>query len=508
MQKTDNQYSTQQEALCHKTIMVNRMAFNIDSSSKSIRMFIDGKSVAAVDGEMFVTENPATEEPLTKVAAAGPKDVDRAVSAARDGFEAWQTLEPAERGRRLLATAEAIRDHHEELAELESLDQGKSISSARGTVDTAARYLEFYAGLADKVHGETIPVDGSWNSQTIPEPYGVSAQITPWNYPITQLTRGVGPALAAGNAVVAKPAEQTPLTTVRVAQLAYDAGLPAGVLNVVTGFGTDAGEPLVNHSDVDVVTFTGSRATGQHVMQGAASQMTPVTLELGGKSPAVVFEDADISRTVESLLNGIFQNAGQTCSASSRLLIHESLMDEVVDRFVDRASDYELGRGLDDPDMGPLVSAEQFEKVSEYIQLGVSEGATLRTGGGTDRPGYFIEPTVFTDVTHDMRIAQEEIFGPVITVSTFADENEAVELANDVDYGLVGGVFTADYERANRVARAIDAGQIYINDWFAGGVETPFGGYKQSGIGREKGVQAVEEYTQLKTINSRSFRHD
>ncbi|MFB6159601.1 MAG: aldehyde dehydrogenase [Haloferacaceae archaeon] len=480
----------------------------VPAFDETVPLFIGGESVPASDGETFVTEDPATEERLADVASAGPEDVDRAVASAREGFEAWQALEPPERGRRLLAVADAIRDHKEELAEIETLDQGKPISAARGSVETAARYIEFYAGLADKIHGDTIPVDGSWNSQTIPEPYGVSAQVTPWNYPITQITRGAGPALAAGNAVVGKPASPTPLTTVRVAQIASEAGLPDGVLNAIPGSGQDAGDPLVSHRDVDVVTFTGSRVTGQRIMESAATQMSPVTLELGGKSPAVVFEDADVERVVDSLLLGILRNAGQTCSAASRLLVHESLEEQVVDRFVERAGEYDLGPGVDDPDMGPLVSEDQFETVTEYIDLGQREGATLRAGGGSSRPGYFVEPTVFTDVAHDMRIAQEEIFGPVLTVSTFADEDEAVELANDVDYGLVAGVFTAEYERANRVARAIDAGQVYVNDWFAGGVETPFGGYKDSGIGREKGMQAVEEYTQLKTINSRSFRRD
>jgi aldehyde dehydrogenase (NAD+) len=484
------------------------MAVDINPFDGTVPLFIGGESVMGVDEETFVTEDPGVGDSLIDVAAAGQADVDRAVAAAREGADAWQRVEPPERGRRLLAVAESIRDHKAELARLESLDQGKPLWAARGSIETAARYMEFYAGLADKIHGDTIPLDGSWNSKTIPEPYGVSAQVTPWNYPITQLTRGAAPALAAGNAVVTKPAEQTPLTTIRVAQLAYEAGLPAGALNAISGFGPEAGEPLVSHDDVDVVTFTGSRVTGQRVMESAATQMTPVTLELGGKSPAIVFEDADVDQVVESLLLGILRNAGQTCSASSRLLVTESLHDEVVNRFVSKANDYELGHGLENPDMGPLVSEEQFEKVLNYIEVGKREGATLRTGGGSTQPGYFVEPTVFTGVTHDMRIAQEEIFGPVIAVSTFTDEDEAIELANDVEYGLVAGVFTSDYERANRVARAIDAGQIFINDWFAGGVETPFGGYKQSGVGREKGAQAVKEYTQLKTINSRSFHRE
>jgi len=340
----------------------------------------------SANGATFVTEDPRVEEGLIDVAAAGPSDVDRAVDAAREGADAWQALKPAERGRRLHAVAESIREHKAELARMESLDQGKPLSAARNSIYTAARYMEFFAGLADKIHGNTIPLDGSRNSETIPEPYGVSAQVTPWNYTITQLTHGAAPALAAGNAVVTKPAAQTPLTTVRVAQLAYDAGLPAGALNAIPGFGPDAGEPLVSHDDVAVVTFTGGRMTGQRIMESAATQMTPVTLELGGKSPAVVFDEAEVDQVVNNLLLGILRDAGQTCSASSRLLLAESLHDQVVNQFVVRATDYDLGHGVDNPDMGPLVSEEQFETVTVYIEIGKREGATLRAGGETTRP--------------------------------------------------------------------------------------------------------------------------
>jgi aldehyde dehydrogenase (NAD+) len=478
-----------------------------DNIASTYDLYISGAWTAATDGGAFETINPSTGEVLAEVAAAGPEDVDKAVESALDGFDEWSGLSPQERSRRLNALADRLRDNRDELAHIECYDQGKPISEAAAGVDTAARYFEFFAGAADKLHGQTYPLNGAWNSKTIRQPRGVSAQITPWNDPRTQLARGTAPALAAGNAVIVKPAEQTPLSALHIGELAIDAGLPSGALNVLPGFGPEAGEPLVTHDDVDVVTFTGSRETGQRVMEQAAKGIKTTTLELGGKGPAIVFPDADLDNAVESVLTGIFQNAGQTCSASSRLLIHESLHDEFVEEFLNRTAALNIGPGIDDPDVGPVTSQDQLEKTQKYIEIGQTEGATLIAGGETlDREGYFLEPTVFDDVTPDMRIANEEIFGPVLSVLTFSDEQEAIDIANDSRYGLVAGIFSRDHGRIERLAREVAAGHIYVNDWYAGGVETPFGGVNESGIGREKGIQAMEHYTNLKTISSGSHR--
>lgn len=477
-----------------------------DDITSTYDLYIGGEWVAASSGGVFEVINPSTGTVLTEVAAAGPEDVDAAVKSALDGFEEWSALSPPERGRQLNALADQIRDNRDRLARIETLDQGKPVSDAARSIDTAARYFEFFGGAADKLYGKTYPRDGAWNSRTIRQPRGTSVQVTPWNYPVTQLARGTAPALAAGNAVVVKPAEQTPLTALLVAELASEAGIPPGVLNVIPGFGPDAGEPLVTHDDIDIVTFTGSRDTGQRVMQQAAKGIKTTTLELGGKGPAIVFPDADLDNAVDSVLTGIYNNAGQTCNASSRLLVHEDRHDEFLEEFLDRVSEFSIGPGIDDPDIGPVTSQAQLEKTQRYIGVGKEEGATLVTGGEVlDRDGYFVKPTVFDDVTPEMRIAREEIFGPVLSVLTFSDEAEAIEIANDSRYGLVAGVFTRDHGQIERVTQAVKTGHVYVNDWFAGGVETPFGGVNQSGIGREKGFQALEHYTNLKTISSGSY---
>ncbi|MFB6131650.1 MAG: aldehyde dehydrogenase, partial [Salinigranum sp.] len=393
-------------------------------------LYIDGEYVPAAEGDTFETLDPATGETLAAVASATAPDVDRAVESARRGFERWGEFTPAERTRTLYALADVLRESREELARIECIDQGRPLSVAAEGIDAAARYFEFYAGATDKLHGTSLPMDGSWSAYTIREPYGISAQVIPWNFPVTQFARGVAPALAAGNAVVVKPAEQTPLIALRLGELAHEAGVPAGTLNVIPGFGGTAGEALVSHSDVDLITFTGSLVTGQHIMERAAETVTPVTLELGGKSPALVFPDADLDNAVEQILTGILLNAGQSCNASSRLLVHEDVHDELVDELVDRMEAYDLGPGIEDPDMGPLVSEAQFERVTGYVDVGTEEGATLRTGGAVDgERGYFVRPTLFDDVDNDMRIAQEEIFGPVLAVLTFAEEDEAVDIA-------------------------------------------------------------------------------
>lgn len=472
-----------------------------DARLETYDLFIDGDSNPAEEPERFETKDPATAEPFAMVARGREADIDRAVGAARSAFPSWRSKAPKERGRLLTRFAERIREESNQLVELETRDNGKPISHARRDVETCARYFEYYAGIADKVHGDSIPLTDDYADYTVQEPLGVTAQIIPWNLPTNIFGRSVAPALATGNIAVVKPAEQTPVTAVVLAQLASDVGIPDGVLNVVPGFGDEAGAALSAHPDVDAVSFTGSVPTGIEVGQTAMENVTNVHLELGGKSPNLVFPDADIDGAVESTISGIFANAGQVCSAGSRLLVHEDVHDEFLDELVAKTNEMTVGAGMNDADMGPLVSEEQFEKVEQYFDVGREEVGAPVVGGNTlDRDGYFVEPTIFDGVANDMRIAQEEIFGPVLSVIEFGDEEEAFELANDVEYGLVAGIHTENVGRAHRFARDVDAGQVYINEWFAGGAETPFGGFKNSGFGREKGLAAVEAYTQTKNV--------
>ncbi|SEH38223.1 aldehyde dehydrogenase (NAD+) [Halopenitus malekzadehii] len=464
-------------------------------------LFIDGDWTTASTDERFATMDPATETEVTTVAAATAEDVDRAVTAARESAPAWRSKPPAERSRIVRAVADRIRDAASELAAIESRDQGKPLTQARDDVADAARYFEYYAGAADKLEGESIPLDEGSLNLTTREPYGVSGQIIPWNFPLSITARGMAPALVAGNTVVVKPAPTTPLSALSLAEICSDAGVPDGVVNVVTG-GAEPGAALSAHDGVDQLTFTGSVPTGEAVMRSAAETITPVTLELGGKNPAIVMADADIDDAARWIATGIFTNAGQICSAADRAIVHESVYDEFIDRIVDQAESYTLGPGQDDPDMGPLNHAEHFESVLEYVDVGLEEGATLETGGEPlDRDGHFLRPTVLSDVENDMRIAQEEIFGPVLAVIPFSDREEAVEIANDVEFGLAGGVFSRDVKRALNVARDVDAGSVYVNEWFGGSVETPFGGMAKSGIGREKGFEALDSYSQTKSIS-------
>lgn len=476
-----------------------RMATQAELSTYDL--FVDGELVPAEAGERFESVNPATEEAFAHVSRARATDIDRAVAAANHAFAEWRSTPPQERGRLLNALAERIRTQQESLALLETRDNGKPLSHARADVETCARYFEYYAGVADKVHGDSIPLTDEYIDYTVREPLGVTGQIIPWNLPTNIFGRSVAPALATGNTAVVKPAEQTPITAVEIAELASEVGIPDGVLNVVPGHGEEAGAPLAEHSRVDGVSFTGSVPTGIKVGKAAVENITNVHLELGGKSPNVIWPDADLDTAVDSTITGIFANAGQVCSAGSRLIIHEDIKTEFLDELASRVETMEVDSGEVDPDMGPLVSETQFEKVTNYLELGREEAGEPMIGGDTlDRDGYFIEPTVFDDVDNDMRIAQEEIFGPVLSVIEFNTETEAIDIANDVDYGLVAGIHTQDIGRANRFARDVRAGQVYINEWFAGGEETPFGGFKQSGFGREKGLAAVDAYTQVKNV--------
>ncbi len=466
--------------------------------------YINGEWVAAANGTTFATVDPATEEVIGLVARGTAVDINEAVTAARAAFEGvwWQT-KPKERARLLFDLARAIEAAADTLAELETRDSGKPLPLSKKEVLSTARYFEFYAGAADKFYGDSIPLGPDYVDFTLREPMGVTAHIVPWNMPLNMVGRSVAPALAMGNTAVVKPAEQTPLTALKLAELMEQVGLPAGVYNVVTGFGQEAGAPLAEHPDIDSITFTGSVPTGRRIMQAAAKHIKPVVLELGGKSPHIIFADADLETAVVEASKGIFANCGQICSAGSRLVIDGRVKEAFLDKLIQRAQQIRVGPGLESPDMGPLVSREQYERVLNYIRVGQNEGAQLLTGGG--RPdhlerGYFVAPTLFDNVSPQATIAQEEIFGPVLSVLTFHDEEEALAIANGVQYGLVAGIFTNDLNRALRLATRIRAGQIYVNEYFAGGEETPFGGYKQSGFGREKGIDALYNYTQVKNV--------
>lgn len=471
-------------------------------------LIIDGRRAASSDRGTIDVYNPSTGELLATVAKATAEDVDTAVGAARRALESkeWGGIAPAERGRNLHRIALRIRERAEELATLESQDNGKPLSQARTDVQVAARYFEFYAGAADKIMGHTIPLSPGLLDYTVREPIGVSAQIVPWNYPIQISARGIAPALAAGCAVVVKPSSEAPMTALRLGEIALECGLPPGVLNVVPGSGSEAGAALARHPDINQLTFTGSVDVGVAVAKMAADNVVPVVMELGGKSPNVVFADADMDLTVRMVANAIFQNAGQTCSAGSRLLVERKAHGPLVERLSEHASRMRVGPGIDDPDMGPIISRRQLETIERYVTVGRDEGANVASGGS--RPahlarsgGFFFEPTLLDHVTPDMRVAQEEIFGPVLSIIEFDDLEEAAAIANRSQYGLIAGVWTRDINKALALASRIKAGQIYINTYGAGGgVELPFGGYKKSGYGREKGLEALASYTQVKNV--------
>jgi aldehyde dehydrogenase (NAD+) len=473
----------------------------LDALREEYLLLIDGDTVEPEDGSYRDVLDPATNDRLASVAFAGPGDVDAAVDAATTASDAWASTPPAERGEILLALAQEIQAASDQLAEVECLDQGKPISEARSSVEQTVDYFQFYGGAADTITGETHRLGNGQRAFTNREPYGVSAQIVPWNFPMTQLARGVAPALAAGNSVVVKPAEPTCVTALLLGELALDAGIPPGVFNVVPGEGATAGAALTNHDDVDMVTFTGSQRAGTSVMEAAAETFAPVTLELGGKNPAIVCEDADLDRAVEELLLGSFFNSGQVCNSSSRLLLHAAIADEFLDRFTAALERFTIGPGVDDPDIGPMTTREHAEGVAEYPGIAKREGANVTRFGSEVAPeDNYVRPAVFTDVTPDMRVFNEEIFGPMVAITEFESVDEALELANDVEFGLVGGVFSTDLGTVNHVASALDVGQVYVNEWFAGTIKTPFGGMKRSGIGRENGVQALEHYTTTKTV--------
>jgi aldehyde dehydrogenase (NAD+) len=472
------------------------------------QLIIDGRRADASDAGTFEVCDPSSGGPLATVAKATKADVDRAVDAAQTALEskAWGGAAPAERGRIMLRIAQALRDRGEELATLESRDNGKPLRQARTDLQVAARYFEFFAGIADKIMGHTIPIGPGFLDFTVREPIGVSAQIIPWNYPIQIGARGVAPAIAAGCTVVLKPAEDAPMTALRLGEIALDCGLPPGVLNVLPGMGPEAGAALASHPGINQLTFTGSVEVGIAVAKMAAENIVPVTMELGGKSPNIVFADADMDVTAQGVANAIFQNAGQTCSAGSRLLVQRKAHDELVARVVERARAMRVGPGVSDPDMGPIISRKQLETVERYVKIGEGEGAHVAAGGRRAsapdmKDGFFFQPTVLDQVSPDMRVAQEEIFGPVLAVISFDELDEAIAIANRSQYGLVAGVWTRDINKAMAVASRIKTGQVFINTYGAGGgVELPFGGYKKSGYGREKGLDSLASYTQIKNV--------
>ena len=469
------------------------------------KLFIDGKWVDSVSGKTFDTLNPATEEVITSIAEGDSADIDLAVTAARKAFEdgPWGKTDARERGRILLRVMDLIEKNKDELALLETLDNGKPISeTTNADLPLVIDCLLYYAGWADKIHGETIPVRGEFFNYTLREPVGVVGQIIPWNFPLLMAAWKIAPAIACGNTVVLKPAEQTPLTALRLGEICQEAGLPDGVLNIVPGYGPTAGAALAEHMDVDKIAFTGEYTTGRIIMQAASKNLKRVSLELGGKSPNIVFADSDIDSAVAGAMTGIFFNQGEVCCAGSRLFLERSIHDEFVDKLSSRASSLSVGNPEDaGTQMGAQVSKEQFDKILGYIDTGKQEGAKLVTGGERcGEKGYFIRPTIFDAVDNNMKIAREEIFGPVVSAITFDDVDDMVRQSNLSIYGLAAAVWTRDIKKAHRLARDLKAGTIWINTYNSFDAASPFGGFKQSGFGRELGVHALELYTQVKSV--------
>jgi aldehyde dehydrogenase (NAD+) len=467
-------------------------------------LLIDGRRVASASGRMFKTLNPATEEVIATIAEGNEADVDRAVVAARRAFEGpWRTMRAAERGRILLKWAELLKRHADEIVEIESLDAGKPIAAVlRQDFPAAVDTLTYYAGWADKISGDVVSTRDDALTYTVREPVGVVAAIVPWNFPLMIGMWKLAPALACGCTVIMKPAELTSLSALRIGELALEAGLPAGVFNIVTGPGRVVGDALVNHPDVDKVTFTGSPGVGRGIMKGAAGNFKRVSLELGGKSANVIFDDADIDAAAKAAAAGIFFNAGQVCSAGSRVLVQEKVYDEVVERLIARAKSLRMGDPLDRAtSLGPVISEKQMKSILDYVGIGQQEGASLVTGGEkVGKRGYFISPAVFANVKHEMRISQEEIFGPVVSVIKFKDEADALRIANGTAYSLAAGVWSRDMGRVQRFARRARAGTVWINTYGYTDVRLPWGGERDSGLGREHGTAAIENFTEPKAV--------
>ena len=470
------------------------------------KLLIDGEWQDAASGKTFETTDPATGDHLADVAHGEAADIDRAVRAARRALEGdWGSMTPSQRSKMIWRIGELIDEHTDELAQLESLDNGKPVGVARvADVPGAAEMFRYMAGWATKIEGKTIPLSvpgAAWHAYTLREPVGVVGQIIPWNFPLLMASWKLAPALAAGCAIVLKPAEQTPLTALRLGELMLEAGLPRGAVNIVTGFG-DAGAALAENDGVDKIAFTGSTEVGKLIVKAASGNLKRLTLELGGKSPNIVFADADPELAIVGATNAIFFNHGQSCSAGSRLYVERKLFDRVVEGVAAAASKIKLGPGLDETtQMGPLVSDEQFQRVTGYLESGYKEGARAVVGGSRfgDR-GFFVEPTVLVDTTPDMKVVREEIFGPVVTAAPFDDPTEIAPVANDTVYGLAAGIWTNDLSKAHRMAASLNAGSVWINCYQVFDPALPFGGYKQSGWGREMGLEAVTNYLESKAV--------
>jgi aldehyde dehydrogenase (NAD+) len=469
------------------------------------KMLIDGQWRDSQSGKTFATINPATEEVIAQVAEGDAADIDLAVKAARKAFDSgpWRKTDARERGRLMNKLADLIEQNIDELAELETLDNGKPIRESRhADLPLVIDCFRYYAGWADKIHGQTIPIRGNYFCYTRREPVGVAGQIIPWNFPMLMVAWKWGPALAAGCTVVLKPAEQTPLTALRLGELALEAGYPAGVINIVPGFGETAGDALVKHKGVDKVAFTGETRTGQLIMSNAAKTLKRVTLELGGKSPNIVFADADLDAAVEGAMLGLYLNQGQCCCAGSRLFVQDQVYDQLVERLARKSQGRKLGDPFDPAtEQGPQVDKAQFDKILGYIDKGKAQGARCVAGGERfGAKGYFVKPTVFADVKDDMAIATDEIFGPVMQVLRFKEVEEVVERANTTDYGLAAAVWTRDIGKAHAIADRVRAGTVWVNCYDVFDAAAPFGGFKASGLGRELGEKALDNYTEVKTV--------
>ncbi len=473
------------------------------------KMFIGGQWVESSSAETFSVRDPSSNEVFAEVPRATLEDARKVVDAARDALSnpAWRDIEATKRGRLLFQFSSLIRESFNELARLETLNVGKPLRESKGDVAWATRALDYFAGLADKIEGQTIPTPPPRLNYTLREPLGVTVHIVPWNYPLALAARSIAPALAAGNAVIVKPAELTPLTALKLAEFAKKAGLPDGVFNVLTGSGTVVGSALVSNPDVDGVTFTGSVETGKEVMRGAAEGVTPVTLELGGKNPNIVFPDADMPKAIQTARDAIFTNAGQMCWAGSRLFLHERIYESFLSELKKITENIQLGSGLDEKTgMGPLVSRAQQDRVLTFMKSGLGEGAQLVTGGAVPSDpglskGNFVQPTIFRDVKNDMQISCEEIFGPVLTVFKFSGADEVVQLANETQFGLYAGVWTNNLKLAHQLASRLQAGVVSINEYLVTFPQTPFGGFKDSGIGFENGIQSLNNHTRVKNVS-------
>jgi len=471
---------------------------------RQTKLLINNKWVDPVEGKTFTTLNPANGEVIAKVAEGTGRDVDIAVKAARAALEngPWARMDAADRGKLMFKLADLIEENAEELATLESLNCGKTITDSRGDIAGTVNTIRYYAGWADKIEGRTVPVRGNFLSYTLRQPVGVVGQIIPWNFPLLMLAWKWGPALACGNTIVMKPAEQTPLSALRVGELAIEAGFPAGVINLINGFGETAGDAIVTHPGIDKVAFTGHMDTAKIIQKRAADTLKRTTFELGGKSPNVVFADCDMEQAVEGAFHAIYFHCGQCCTAGSRLFIEQKIQKEFVERLAARAKQRKVGDPLEEStQQGPQVSQEQLDKILHYVDLGQKEGAKLVTGGSRKgNKGYFVEPTIFDGVKDNMTIARDEIFGPVVSVLPFKDMDEVIERANNTNYGLAAAVWTKNIDKAHNYARAVKAGTVWVNCYHIVDTTTPFGGFKMSGQGRENGEASLDHYSELKTV--------